>query len=94
MLQAHRERDRVAGEIVTHAAHEVALLAVTLGKSLAFPDGRMPLALAGGLLVHEAEFRAMVLRRIRRRCPVGKVVVVDDAALCAARAAVRWERVS
>ncbi len=52
----------------------------------------MPLALAGGLLVHEAGFRTHVLRRIRQRCALGQVALVEEPALSAARAAIYLHR--
>lgn len=80
--------DEAARQIVQHAAHELALAALTVGKALNFPDDQMPLALGGGLLVHEAVFRMQVLRRIRHRRTPGPVVTVDQPALSGARAAI------
>jgi glucosamine kinase len=80
--------DEAARQIVQHAAQELALAALTVGRALNFPDERMPLALGGGLLVHEAVFRMQVLRRIRHRLTPRPVVTVDQPALSGARAAI------
>lgn len=79
--------DAVARKILEHAAEEIALLALTVGEKLTFPDTGMPLALAGGILVNEADFRAMVLERVCERRVLGQTAIVQDAPLSAARAA-------
>jgi len=89
VFAAAREGDAVARRIVREAATELALTAQAVGEMLAFPDGALPVALAGGMLIHEADFRATVLRRLRRRRPVGQVALVAEPALSAARAAHR-----
>ncbi|MDQ3856283.1 MAG: hypothetical protein M3281_07820, partial [Chloroflexota bacterium] len=81
--------DPTARRIVREAADEVALSAIAVGDRLRFPDGRLPLALTGGLLTGSSSFRASVLRRVRARRPVGQVEVVREPALSAARAALR-----
>lgn len=88
VFTAARAGDDVAGRIVREAASELALAAVAVGKMLDFPSGKLPVALAGGMLIHEEDFRAMVLRRIRHRYPTGQIACVADPALSAARAAV------
>jgi glucosamine kinase len=87
VFTAARTGDQVARRIIQHAANELALAAVTVGAALSFPTNQLPLALSGGLLVHEKDFRQQVIRCIRRRCPTGQVVVVDQPAISAARAA-------
>lgn len=87
VLAEARAGDTVAREILEHAAGEIALLALTAGERLVFPEAGLPLALAGGILVNEADFRAMVLERVRERRTLGQVAVVQDAPLSAARAA-------
>jgi glucosamine kinase len=89
VFAAARAGDRVASRIVARASGEVALAALAAGDRLDFADGRLPLALAGGLLVNEAGFRDQVLRRIRRRRRLGQVAVVEEPALAGARAAAR-----
>ncbi len=89
VFTAAREKDTVAQGIVHDSAVELALTALAVGEMLEFPDRRLPLALAGGLLLHEGEYRAMMLRRIRRRRPVGQIALVAEPALSAARAAIQ-----
>jgi len=85
-----RDGDMMARRIMREAATELARAALAVGAMLDFPDGRggLPVALAGGMLIHEADFRAMLLRRLRRRRPVGQVALVAEPALSAARAAI------
>ncbi len=81
--------DEAARQIVQHAAHELALVALTVSNALDFRERRLPLALGGGLLLHEVAFRMQILRRIRHRRPIGPVVIVEQPALSGARAAIR-----
>ncbi|MFL5694631.1 MAG: hypothetical protein ACJ795_22785, partial [Ktedonobacteraceae bacterium] len=93
VFTAARAGDLLARKIIQQAANELALAAVTVGAALSFPSDQLPLALGGGLLVHEKDFRQQVIRRIRRirrQRPNGQVVVVDQPALSAARAALNW----
>jgi N-acetylglucosamine kinase-like BadF-type ATPase len=84
VFAAARDGDHVARRIVADAASELALAAIAVGDRLSFPDDKLPLALAGGLLTGDASYRTMVVRRMRKRS-LGKVSVVDDPALSAAR---------
>ncbi|HUY78311.1 MAG TPA: BadF/BadG/BcrA/BcrD ATPase family protein [Ktedonobacterales bacterium] len=88
VFEAAQAGDRVASEIARRAAAELAQTALTVGKALGFDAGGMPLALGGGLLLHEANLRRDVLRLVRRRQTVGPVVLVGEPALSAARAAI------
>jgi N-acetylglucosamine kinase-like BadF-type ATPase len=88
VFTAARAGDRVARRIVAQAATDLAFTAIAVGDALGFEREPLPLALVGGLLVHEADYRAMVLRRIRRRRTVGQVAIITDPALSAARAAI------
>ena len=88
VFAAAREGDTIARRIMHAAATELALAALAVDEMLDFPDGRLPIALAGGMLIHEADFRAMLLRRLRRRRAVGQVALVAEPALSAARAAI------
>lgn len=85
---AARAGDAVARGILARAAAELALAALAVGRALALPEA-LPLALGGGLLVHEAALREQVIRRIGRRRALGQVTVVAEPALAAARAAAR-----
>ncbi len=87
VFAAARDGDVVARRIVRDAATELALAALAVGAMLDFPDSKLPIALAGGMLIHEADFRGMLLRRLRRRRPIGQVALVAEPALSAARAA-------
>lgn len=86
VFDAARKGDRVARRIVRHAADELALDVLTVGANLDF-DGPLRVAVAGGLMTHEAEFRRRVIRRVRRQRDIAQVEVVVDSALSAARAA-------
>lgn len=86
VLRAAEAGDRTAREIVWGAADELALAACTVGRALGFESAQLPLALGGGLLLHETEFREDVLRRVRKRQALGAVEVVREPALSAAQA--------
>ena len=85
---AAQNGDRVAQNIARHAADELALAALTVCNALDFSAGRVSIALGGGLLIHEKALRGQVLRRMRRRQPLGRVAIVEQPALSAARAAI------
>lgn len=89
VMRTAREGDPEAHRIITQAADELALSALTVADKLNFSDGSMPLALGGGLLVNDSDFAAEVVRRMRARRTVARVAVVRDAALSAAQAAAR-----
>lgn len=80
--------DPVARRILATAAADLAAMVLAVAARLTFA-GPLPLVLTGGLLRHQPGLRAGVLRRVRRRQPVGPVVVVHDAALAAAQALAR-----
>lgn len=84
-LHAARAGDPIARAIARRAAAELARAAITVCEQLGLTHD-VPLALGGGLLVHEAAFRAAVLRRIRRVRSTGQVSIVSDPAATAARA--------
>lgn len=86
VLRVAEAGDRVASDIVSRAADELALAASTVGSALGFGSAQLPLALGGGLLLHEHAFREDVLRRIRGRQALGVVALVAEPALSAARA--------
>ncbi|HZO71956.1 MAG TPA: BadF/BadG/BcrA/BcrD ATPase family protein [Ktedonobacteraceae bacterium] len=52
------------------------------------PAGPLPIALGGGLLLHEEDFREQVLDAIRERRAVGQIALVTQPALSAARATI------
>ncbi|HEY7358415.1 MAG TPA: BadF/BadG/BcrA/BcrD ATPase family protein [Ktedonobacterales bacterium] len=86
VLRAARDGDHAARQIARRAADELALAALAVCKSLDFSGGRVGLALGGGLLLNETALRGQVLRRIRRRQPLGRVALVEQPALSGARA--------
>ena len=52
--------DEVARRIEADAARELALAVTTVAQKLNFPEGALPLAFAGGVLVHHERLRALV----------------------------------
>jgi len=78
--------DRVADRIVRRGAAELARAALAVGAALAFDGGPLPLALGGGLLLHEARLRDEALRLMRRAQTVDPVALVAEPALSAALA--------
>jgi glucosamine kinase len=88
VFQAARAGDHAARTIARHAADELALAALAVCDRLDFSGQRVGLALGGGLLLHEKILRGQVLRRVRRRQPLGRVALVEQPALSAARAAI------
>lgn len=81
--------DAIATAIVQHAAQELALAVRAVSQNLTFPQQEIPLALGGGLLLNEAEFRTQVLQDIHQNQSIKHVVCVAQPALSAARVALR-----
>lgn len=97
VFAAARSGDSTAREIIRQAAQELALAAITVGANVGAtardypyddPVGPLPIALGGGLLLHEEDFREQVLDAIRERRAVGQIALVTQPALSAARAAI------
>jgi N-acetylglucosamine kinase-like BadF-type ATPase len=84
VLALARRGDQVARAIRRHACEELAQAAITVIDALNLA-GPVPLILGGGLLVHERGLRAAVVARIRRRRALGRVALVPEPALWAAR---------
>jgi glucosamine kinase len=89
VFTAARDGDEVAGRIVQGAANELALAAVTVRSKLDLPGEQVSIALGGGLLLHQADFRAQVLQEIGKQLSIGQAVLVEEPALSGARAAVK-----
>lgn len=89
VFAASRQGDQPASEIIQRAADELARAVLVIGEKLTFPDARIPLALGGGILLHEAVLRDAVLKRISQQHNLGQVELVEHPALSAARAAIR-----
>ncbi|HLZ58324.1 MAG TPA: BadF/BadG/BcrA/BcrD ATPase family protein [Ktedonosporobacter sp.] len=92
IFAAARSGDRVALDIVQHAVDELALAVVTVATKLGFAEHGIPLALGGGLLVNEVDFRAQVLASIARQRKLGQVAIVEEPASTAARAALTLDQ--
>ena len=78
--------DQAARRIEADAARELALAVTTVARTLNFPLGALPLAFAGGVLVHHERLRALVVEGVA--WTVTPVVVAEPAqsaarALCA-----------
>ncbi len=85
VFQAARQGDAIANALIEEAAAELALAALTVSKALDLPT-ELPLALGGGLLLHEADLRERLLQHIHHQHATGQVVIVEHPALSAARA--------
>jgi N-acetylglucosamine kinase-like BadF-type ATPase len=88
VFAAARDGDEVACGMVEDAARELALVTVAVKNKLDFGGGEAALALGGGLLLHETDFRTKVVDAIGTRMPVGDVVLVEEPALSGARASI------
>jgi N-acetylglucosamine kinase-like BadF-type ATPase len=86
VFEANRSGDVVARGIARRAAAELALAAAAVADALGFGDDTgIPLALGGGLLLHEEAFRREVVRQIERHRRVRAFALVAEPALTAAR---------
>ena len=72
VFTAAKEGDALAQEIVQRAVDELALAAVTVSKKLDFTAMPIPLALGGGLLIHEHDFRTLVLDEFAKAYLLGR----------------------
>lgn len=88
VFQTAHDGDSVARTIVQQAAQELAHAVTTVSNMLGLSEQPLPLALAGGLLLNETDYRAQVLQIIRQHQPVGSIALVEQPALSAARAAI------
>jgi N-acetylglucosamine kinase-like BadF-type ATPase len=86
VLQAARQGDSQAQAIVRQGAQELALLVRTLSQKLDFVQQPLRLALGGGLLLHEQEYRQLVLDELQKQQILEQVELVEQPALSAARA--------
>jgi N-acetylglucosamine kinase-like BadF-type ATPase len=93
VFQAARQNDAIAQAIIEQAAHELALAVLTVSDALDLPS-ELPLALGGGLLIHEAYLRDQVLQHIHRQRGTGQVVLVEQPALSAAQATIHLASVT
>jgi N-acetylglucosamine kinase-like BadF-type ATPase len=84
VLQVARRGDPVARAIRHHACEELTQAAIVVIDTLDVADP-VPIILGGGLLIHERDLRTAVVARIRRRRALGRVTLVKEPALWAAR---------
>ena len=89
VFAAAKDGDEVACGMVEDAARELALVTVAVKNRLDFAGGQVALALGGGLLLHEIDFRMKVISAISARMPVGDAALVEEPALSGARAAIK-----
>lgn len=86
VFQAAQEGDSSAQQIVETGAHELALVVDTVCRKLDIPTTEeVPLALGGGLLLYEEQYRERFLTCLRQRRAVGTIIHIEDPALNAAR---------
>ena len=88
VFAASRNGDEVACAIVDDAARELALAAMAVRDMLDFAGRQVALALGGGLLLHETDFRTKVIEAIGGCMSVGEVALVEEPALSGARASI------
>lgn len=86
VLTAATDGDKVARRIVQSQAGELAKAVQVVTEKLGFST-HVPLALGGGLLIHDDYYRALVLKRLRRHFPELVITLVPEPALSAALAA-------
>jgi N-acetylglucosamine kinase-like BadF-type ATPase len=84
VIQAARQGDVVALEIVEQAADELALLVQTVSPS----SSQLPFALGGGLLLHDDFLREHILLRIQKKQDMSPIIRVEHPAFSAACAAI------
>ncbi len=88
VFEASRNGDEVACAIVDDAAQELALAAMAVRNMLDFAGRQVALALGGGLLLYEIDFRTKVIEAIGKRISIEEVVCVEEPALSGARASI------
>ena len=88
VFAASRGGDEVARSIVDAATRELALAAAAVKNMLDFVGVQVALALGGGLLLHETDFRTKVIEAIGGCMSIAGVVVVEEPALSGARASI------
>lgn len=80
--------DQVALDILTTSAGELAETAAAAARRLGF-EGRLPVALTGGLLVNVDRFRGVVIEALGREWPEIDCHIVTDPALAAGQSLAR-----
>lgn len=87
VFQAARSGDAVARKIIDEGAQDLALHIAVVAKGLDL-EGRLPLALAGGLLINEHDYRERTLELLQEQQhqEAGQIELVEEPALSGARA--------
>jgi N-acetylglucosamine kinase-like BadF-type ATPase len=85
VFAAVRDGDEVACGMVEDAARELALVTVAVKNRLDFSSGQVALAIGGGLLLRETDFRTKVIQSIGAQMSIGDVALVEEPALSGAR---------
>ena len=92
VFQAARQGDEIAHTIILQGAAELALAVSTVAKKLGFaPEQEIALALGGGLLLNEANYREQFFLQLRTRQAVGEIAYVDQPAVSAAQAIIHLD---
>lgn len=81
--QAHHQ-DQVSIQIIESAARDLAGMVETAARRLGF-EASLPLALAGGIMIHYLIIRDALLKRLAENWDVVEPIVIIDPALSAAR---------
>ena len=87
VLEVASQGDEVAQQMVEQGALDLAAHVYAVYRQLDLSGQPLTLALSGGLLLHEAEYREQVLNATRLHVALEQVILVDCPALSAARAA-------
>lgn len=85
VFEESEKGDDVARAILERAASALAEVGLAAARQLVMME-QLALALSGGLLIHNVEYRNFVLARIREGVTIQSVELVNDPALSAARA--------
>jgi N-acetylglucosamine kinase-like BadF-type ATPase len=92
VLGTAQKGDELAKQILVRGAYELALAVSTVYQRLDPPPNPLSLALGGGLLLHEQYYRSLLLKQVAEilppMCSLGEIVLIDEPALSAARAAI------
>ncbi len=90
VLQMAYEGDHVATKILDKAASHLADLVLSVVKKLGWSEGKLPLSLSGGVLVHFEPVRTRVSAIIKEKGLSPQEIIVPDPLLAALRIAERW----
>ncbi|GHO43351.1 BadF/BadG/BcrA/BcrD ATPase family protein [Ktedonospora formicarum] len=94
VIQAASEGDAIASTILKQAANELAMTVCAVVRKLNFAAQKLPLALSGGLLIHEHIYRELVLAQLHQQFKALEVTLVNEPALSAAKAAIHLDNLA